>query len=110
MLKLLGHGGSDSSTYSRAPKLQQSCLMPSMYFSCPPSSSSSTSIAAWRSTSEMPSCLAVRKVRASIAVLGTSSHCVFSNTIQNFRVPDQNSPPMGYQDRYEDSRSTTQAK
>jgi hypothetical protein len=31
--------------------------------------------------------------------IGTSSHCVFSNTIQNFLFRTKNSPPMGYQDR-----------
>src|SRR5215472_305779 len=37
--------------------------------------------------------------------MGTSSHCVFSNTIQIQNLPfrTKNSQPMGYQDRYEDS-------
>ena len=35
--------------------------------------------------------------------MGTSSHCVFSNTIQNLPFRTKNSQPMGYQDRYEDS-------
>src|SRR6516164_1099301 len=35
--------------------------------------------------------------------IGTSSHCAFSNTIQNLPCSDQELAADGYQDRYEDS-------